>query len=67
MNVFVPENAKVRVFVDQRGNSIAAQQNVIPSLQVEVVIVPDGKAMCTVDDELPGTLPFVSPVTRVQG
>lgn len=58
MNVFVPDNAKVRVFIDTHGNVMTGENNVFPTLQVEVVVVPDGKAICHMQDELPDSLPF---------
>jgi len=60
MNVFLTENPKVRVFVDQRGKPITAKNNIYPTLQVEVVRVSDGEAQCTVEDRLPDSLPFTA-------
>lgn len=58
MNVFTPDNAKVRVFVDTRGQAIIAENNILPQLEVEIVRVGDGEAVCTVQDRLPDSLPF---------
>lgn len=58
MNVFIPDKAKVRVFVDSRGKAIIAEDNILPTLEVEVVLVKDGEAVCTVQDRLPDSLPF---------
>lgn len=40
MNVFVPENATVKVFMTPDGRMVAAS-NIIPNLRVEVVPVVD--------------------------
>jgi hypothetical protein len=58
MNVFVPDNAKVRVFIDLNGNPIVAKNNIIPDLKVEVVIVPKGFEVDEYDGRLEGSLPF---------
>jgi hypothetical protein len=63
MNVFVPDNAKVRVFVDKRGFSVIATNNIIPNLKVEVVVVPDGQSIVRAEEALEGSLPFESYVT----
>lgn len=67
MNVFVPEKPKVRVFVDCHGDPIAALQNIVPELQIEVVTVPNGKTVDTVDATLPDSLPYLTSVDRIEG
>ena len=59
MNVFVPENSKVRVFVNKRGEVLHSETNVIPTLTVEVVGVGDEETVEDVKKEFSDSLPFV--------
>jgi hypothetical protein len=59
VNVFVPENSKVRVFVNKRGEVLHSETNVIPTLTVEVVGVGDEETVEDVKKEFSDSLPFV--------
>lgn len=69
MNAFVPENARIRIWREQStGRIMLVENNIDPVTTVEIVDVPDSKAMVTVDEEIEGTMPytsrFVDPVKR---
>lgn len=58
MNVFIPENPKVRVYVDSEGNPVGQLNNILPTFEVEVITLPMGSMVNDIEAKLPDSLPF---------
>ena len=62
-------NPTVRIWREaSTGRIMQTENNISPEVKVEVVNVPDGKCIATIDDEIEGSYPFkgypVPPVFR---